>query len=85
MALYSKEKLEGIDLKVSSRGMGLPWCLSGKEFACNAQDPSSIPELERSLGKGNGNPLHWEISQTEKPGRLQSIGSQSDTTRTTKE
>ena len=59
----------------------LPWCLSGKEFACNAQDPGSIPELERSLGKGNGNPLYWEISQTEKPSRLQSIGSQSDTTK----
>ena len=76
MALYSKEKLEGMDLKVSSRVMGLPWLLTGEESACNAQDPGMIPELERSLGKGNGNPLHWEISQKEKPGRLQSIGSQ---------
>lgn len=36
--LYFQEKWEGTDLKVSSRGMGLPWFLSSKEFACNAQD-----------------------------------------------
>ena len=30
---------------------------SGKEPACNAADPSSIPGLGRSPGKGNGNPL----------------------------
>ena len=30
---------------------------SGKEPACNAADPSSIPGLGRSPGEGNGNPL----------------------------
>ena len=30
---------------------------NGKESACNAGDPSSFPELGRSLGEGNGNPL----------------------------
>ena len=45
----------------------------GKESTCNAGDPGSIPESERSLGEGNGNPLHyfcWEISWTEEPGGL---------------
>ena len=30
----------------------------GKESACKAGDLGSIPGLERSLGEGNGNPLH---------------------------
>ena len=29
----------------------------GKEFTCNAGDPDSIPELERSPGEGNVYPL----------------------------
>ena len=29
----------------------------GKESACNAGDPGSIPGLGRSPGEGNGNPL----------------------------
>ena len=29
----------------------------GKEFACHAGDPGSIPRLGRSPGEGNGNPL----------------------------
>ena len=31
----------------------------GKESACNAGDPSSIPESGRSPGEGNGNPLQY--------------------------
>ena len=31
--------------------------LGGKESACNAGDPGSIPGLGRSPGEGNGNPL----------------------------
>ena len=31
----------------------------GKESACNAGDPSSIPEFGRSPGEGDGNPLHY--------------------------
>ena len=31
--------------------------LSGKELACQAGDSGLIPELRRSLGEGNGNPL----------------------------
>ena len=45
-----------------------------KESACNAGDSVSIPGSGRSPGKRNGNPL-----QTEEPGGLQSIGSQSPT------
>ena len=32
-------------------------CSDGKESTYNAQDPGSIPGLERSPGEGNGNPL----------------------------
>ena len=31
----------------------------GKESACNAGDLGSIPELGRSPGEGNGNPLQY--------------------------
>ena len=36
---------------------GFPGGSYGKESACNAGDPSSIPGLGRPPGKGNGNPL----------------------------
>ena len=47
----------------------------------DAEDMGLIPELARSSGGGNGNPLqysweHWENSWTEEPGGLQSTGSQ---------
>ena len=62
----------------------------GKESACNAGDPGSIPGLGRSPGEGNGNLLQysffffflnsstlaWRIPWTEEPGGLQSVGSQ---------
>ena len=38
---------------------GLPYSLVGKESACNAGDLGSIPELGRSPGGGNGNPLQY--------------------------
>ena len=59
--------------------MGFPCSSVGKESACSAGDPGSIPGLGRSPGEGNGNPrgiLAWEISWTEEPGGLQSMGSQ---------
>ena len=37
--------------------MGFPGGSDGKESACNAEDPSSIPGLGRSPGGGNGNLL----------------------------
>ena len=39
--------------------LGSPGGSDGKESVCNAGDPGSIPELERSPGEGNGNPLHY--------------------------
>ena len=37
--------------------MGFPGGSDGKESACRAGDPGSIPGLGRSPGEGNGNPL----------------------------
>ena len=39
--------------------MGFPCSSVGKEFACRAGDMGSIPELGRSPGEGNGNPLQY--------------------------
>ena len=47
--------------------------------ACNAEDTGSILGSGRSPGEENGNPLSilaWGIPWTEKPGGLQSMGSQ---------
>ena len=38
---------------------GLPWWLSGKEFACNVGDTGSDPGSGRPQGEGNGNPFHY--------------------------
>jgi len=39
--------------------VGFPDSSVGKESACNAGDPSSIPGLGRSAGKGIGYPLRY--------------------------
>ena len=39
--------------------MDFPGGSDGKESACNAGDPGSIPGLGRSSGEGNGNPLQY--------------------------
>ena len=39
--------------------MGFPSASVGKESAYNAGDVSSNPELGRSSGEGNGNPLQY--------------------------
>ena len=41
--------------------MGFPGGSDGKESACNAGDPGSIPELGRSLGERNGYPLQYSF------------------------
>ena len=38
---------------------GFPGNSAGKESACNAGDPGSIPGLGRSPGGGHGNPLQY--------------------------
>ena len=39
--------------------IGFPGGSDSEEFACNAVDPSSIPESGRSPGEGNGNSLQY--------------------------
>ena len=39
--------------------MDFPGNSDGKEPACNAGDPGSIPELGRHPGEGNSNPLQY--------------------------
>ena len=54
-------------------------CSHGKEPPCNAGDPTLRPGLERSPGEENSYPLQYsclEISWTEEPGVLQSMGLQ---------
>ena len=58
---------------------GFPGGSNGKESACNAGDPGSISGSGRSPGEGNvthSSTLACKIPWTEKPGRLQSMGSQ---------
>ena len=50
---------KGLAISRDSYFIRLPWWLSGKESACNAGDPGSIPGLERSPGGGHGNPLQY--------------------------
>ena len=40
--------------------------LDGKESACNAGDPGSIPGLGRSPGEGNGNSLQYSCLENPK-------------------
>ena len=44
--------------------IGLPCSSNGKESACNAGDPGSIPGLGRSSGEGNGHPLQYSCLET---------------------
>ena len=39
--------------------MGFPHSSVGKEFTCNAGNPSSPPGSERSAGEGTGYPLQY--------------------------
>ena len=41
------------------KNRGFPGGSDGKESACHAGDPGSIPGLGRSPGEGNGNPLQY--------------------------
>ena len=50
--------LTGLDC-IQGLKWGFPGGLVGKESACNAGDPDSIPGLGWSPGKGNGNPLQY--------------------------
>ena len=47
------------DNNVHLTGLGFPDGSNGKESACNAGDPGSVPGLGRSPREGNGNPLQY--------------------------
>ena len=47
----------GIVIAIDS--VGFPGGSEGKESACNAGDPGSIPGSGRCPGEGNGNPLQY--------------------------
>ena len=58
---------------------GLPWSLSGKQSACNAGYPGSIPGFGRSHENGiatRSRILAWRIPWTKEPGGLPSMGLQ---------
>ena len=56
--LVKKELLEALCGQLAKFD-GLLWWFSGKEFACKAGDPGSIPGLGRSPGEGIGYPLQY--------------------------
>ena len=62
------------------RGTGFPGGSAPSDNPpANAGDAGLIPGLGRCPGEGNGNPLQyscWKVPWTEKPGGLQSMGSQ---------
>ena len=66
-------------LHVTTWQIGFPGGSDGKESACNAGDPGSIPVLARSLGKGmvtHSSILAWIFPWIEVPEDLYSTGSQ---------
>ena len=70
-----------LSILVFSICQGLPWWLNGKESTCkwilslSQEDP-----LEKEVAT-HSSILAWEISWTEQPGGLQSMGSQKSRTR----
>ena len=57
--------------EIPRRGRAFPGGFDGKESACSATDPGSIPGLVRCPGEGNGNP---RISWTEETGGFHEVG-----------
>ena len=82
---FRKESLVG-HLQILNKNLpnlisGLPRWLNSKEFTCYAEDAGSIPELKNPLEDGmetHSSILACRIPWTEKPGGIQSIGSQRD-------
>ena len=59
--------------------LGFPGVSVGKNLCADAADAGSIPVLGKSPGEGNGSPIQYSYlgnPLTEKPGKLQSVGSQ---------
>ena len=61
------------------QNLGFPGGSDGKESACSAGDPGSIPGWKDPLEKRmatHSSTLSWKIPGTEEPDSLQSMGSQ---------
>ena len=68
-----------LHLQKGRQKLGFPGDSDGKESACNAGDPGSVPRLGKSPGERNGNPLQYyclENSMDRGAGGLQSMRSQ---------
>ena len=65
-----------MDYRILYLKLGFPCSSVGTESACSAGDPGLIPGLERSPGKGNGNPLQYPCLENLMDRGLQSMGSQ---------
>ena len=46
-------------LNILRKSVGFPRISVGKEFACSAEEPGSVPGSGRSPAEGNGNPLYY--------------------------
>ena len=55
MAAWAISILFGLFIASVRMNMGLPKCLSGKEFTCQAGEEDLNPESGRFPGEGNGN------------------------------
>ena len=51
-----------------------------ENLPASSEDAGFIPGSGRSPGEGNGSILAWEISWTEEPGVLHSVGSEKSQT-----
>ena len=57
----SQDMTEGLSSYITGEddSRDFPGGSDGKDSACNAGDPGSIPGSGRSSGEGNGNPLQY--------------------------
>ena len=64
-AMYNKNRRKfsiSVLKRISIRYYSFPGSSAGKESACNAGDPGSIPRLRSSPGEGINYPLHFWAS-----------------------
>ena len=64
MFLFYLDLYPGVELLDHMVILGFPGVSNGKESACNAGDPGSIPGSGRSPGEGNGNPFQYSCLES---------------------
>ena len=64
MFLFYLDLYPGVELLDHMVILGFPGGSNGKESACNAGDPGSIPGSGRSPGEGNGNPFQYSCLES---------------------